>query len=447
MAYYPAEPFRIKMVEPVSILPKAEREKAMKAAGFNTFLLDSKDVYIDLLTDSGTNAMSDRQWAGIMMGDEAYAGSRNFYHLQETVQDLFGFKHIVPTHQGRGAENILSRIAIKPGQYVPGNMYFTTTRFHQEANGGIFYDIIRDEAHDATLDIPFKGNIDVKKLENLINDVNSVVDRLTVEFGTQTDTYFKTLIKNDLFYAYQKSTYFDFDNVRYYQLLRTLYSDDDYSYIILTNNYVNTLENEKDDTYKLFKEMVSTYDAQGLYILMNTELKANASRLYKIDTMSQVIDDTTFIGGYESKHMKMIENISRLSYSMYLNEEAYNALKQMYDDLYKNTKKRFLVTSAYKSYDVLNLEENTSQAGYSEFQLGTSVSLKVNGIKDVEFVSTDVYQWLLEHSYEYGYVLRYPSDKVTITQKESCNIFRYVGKENAQKMHNQNLCLEELNNQ
>ena len=152
--------------------------------------------------------------------------------------------------------------------------------------------------------------------------------------------------------------------------------------------------------------------------------------------MSQVIDDTTFIGGYESKHMTMIENISRLSYSMYLNEEAYNALKQMYDDLYKNTKKRFLVTSAYKSYDVLNLEENTSQAGYSEFQLGTSVSLKVN-----------VYQLLLEHSYEYGYVLRYPSDKVTITQKESCNIFRYVGKENAQKMHNQNLCLEELNNQ
>ena len=174
MAYYPAEPFRIKSVEPVSILPKAEREKAMKAAGFNTFLLDSKDVYIDLLTDSGTNAMSDRQWAGIMMGDEAYAGSRNFYHLEETVQDLFGFKHVVPTHQGRGAENILSRIAIKPGQYVPGNMYFTTTRFHQEANGGIFYDIIRDEAHDATLDIPFKGDIDVKKLEKLINEKGAI---------------------------------------------------------------------------------------------------------------------------------------------------------------------------------------------------------------------------------------------------------------------------------
>ena len=170
MKGYPAEPFRIKSVEPVSMLPRAEREKAIKEAGYNTFLLKSEDVYIDLLTDSGTNAMSDRQWAGLMLGDEAYAGSKNFYHLEETVQELFGFKYIIPTHQGRGAENILSRIAIKPGQYVPGNMYFTTTRYHQEANGGIFYDIICDEAHDSTIDLPFKGNIDVKKLEKLINE-------------------------------------------------------------------------------------------------------------------------------------------------------------------------------------------------------------------------------------------------------------------------------------
>ena len=106
-----------------------------------------------------------------------------------------------------------------------------------------------------------------------------------------------------------------------------------------------------------------------------------------------------------------------------------------------------MVTNAYTSYDILNLEGHSLQAGYSEFQLGTSVSLKVSGMKDVEFVSTDVYQWLVAHCYEYGYVLRYPSDKVAITQKESCNIFRYVGKENAKKMHDQNLCLEELNNQ
>ncbi len=167
---YPAEPFRIKMVETVSMNTREEREEVAKRAGYNTFLIDSQDVYIDLLTDSGTNAMSDRQWAGLMVGDEAYAGSRNFKHLEATVQDIFGFKHIVPTHQGRGAENILSKIAIKPGQYVPGNMYFTTTRFHQEYNGGIFVDIIRDEAHDAALDVPFKGDIDLNKLEKLIEE-------------------------------------------------------------------------------------------------------------------------------------------------------------------------------------------------------------------------------------------------------------------------------------
>ncbi|MDD3771922.1 MAG: tyrosine phenol-lyase [Weeksellaceae bacterium] len=167
---YPAEPFRIKAVEPVKMVSREERERIIKEVGYNTFLIPSEDVYIDLLTDSGTNAMSDRQWAGMMMGDEAYAGSKNFFHLEEVVRDCFGFKHLVPTHQGRGAENILSQIAIQDGQYVPGNMYFTTTRYHQERNGGVFVDIIRDEAHDATLNIPFKGNIDLGKLERLIDE-------------------------------------------------------------------------------------------------------------------------------------------------------------------------------------------------------------------------------------------------------------------------------------
>nr|2YCN_A Chain A, TYROSINE PHENOL-LYASE [Citrobacter freundii]2YCN_B Chain B, TYROSINE PHENOL-LYASE [Citrobacter freundii] len=167
---YPAEPFRIKSVETVSMIPRDERLKKMQEAGYNTFLLNSKDIYIDLLTDSGTNAMSDKQWAGMMMGDEAFAGSENFYHLERTVQELFGFKHIVPTHQGRGAENLLSQLAIKPGQYVAGNMYFTTTRYHQEKNGAVFVDIVRDEAHDAGLNIAFKGDIDLKKLQKLIDE-------------------------------------------------------------------------------------------------------------------------------------------------------------------------------------------------------------------------------------------------------------------------------------
>jgi tyrosine phenol-lyase len=144
------------------------RERALNEAGFNTFLLKSDDVYIDLLTDSGTSAMSDRQWAGMMLGDEAYAGSRNFYHLEEAIQKVYGYKYIVPTHQGRGAEHLISQAAIKKGQYVPGNMYFTTTRLHQEMAGGIFVDVIIDEAHDPINLHPFKGNIDLNKVQALI---------------------------------------------------------------------------------------------------------------------------------------------------------------------------------------------------------------------------------------------------------------------------------------
>ena len=167
------EPFKIKMVENVASLTKEERKKAIKEAGYNTFLVKSEDVYIDILTDSGTNAMSDKQWAGLMLGDEAYAGSRNFYHLESVVREYFGFKYIVPTHQGRGAENILSSLTIKPGDYVPGNMYFTTTRFHQERNGATFRDVIIDEAHDPNANLPFKGNIDLKKFQALIDEVGA----------------------------------------------------------------------------------------------------------------------------------------------------------------------------------------------------------------------------------------------------------------------------------
>ncbi len=168
-----AEPYKIKMVEPLRMLSKKEREKAMADAGYNTFLLRSEDVYIDLLTDSGTSAMSDRQWAGMMLGDEAYAGSRNFYHLEKTVQDIYGYKHLVPTHQGRAAEHMISRILIKPGDYIPGNMYFTTTKLHQELAGAKFVDVIVDEAHDPNSEYPFKGDIDLNKLQALIDKVGA----------------------------------------------------------------------------------------------------------------------------------------------------------------------------------------------------------------------------------------------------------------------------------
>jgi tyrosine phenol-lyase len=168
-----AEPWKIKMVEPLRVIDRPARERALAAAGYNTFLLRSDDVYIDLLTDSGTGAMSDRQWAGLMLGDEAYAGSRNFEHLEETVRGHYGYRHLVPTHQGRGAEHILSKILIRPGHVIPGNMYFTTTRLHQELAGGTFVDVIVDEAHDPTDPCPFKGNVDLAKLEALIARVGA----------------------------------------------------------------------------------------------------------------------------------------------------------------------------------------------------------------------------------------------------------------------------------
>ena len=168
-----AEPWKIKMVEPIRLIGREERARALEQAGYNTFLLRSEDVYIDLLTDSGTSAMSDRQWAGIMMGDEAYAGSRNFYHMEKAIQTYYGYRHVVPTHQGRGAEHLLSRTAIEPGQYVPGNMYFTTTRLHQELAGGTFVDVIIEQAHDPSNQHPFKGNVDLGKLESLIKRVGA----------------------------------------------------------------------------------------------------------------------------------------------------------------------------------------------------------------------------------------------------------------------------------
>ncbi len=168
-----AEPYKIKMVELLRMTTREERLEAIREAGYNTFLTRSRDVYIDLLTDSGTSAMSDRQWAGLMLGDEAYSGSENFYHLEQTVQEYYGYKYLVPTHQGRGAEHLMSQILIKEGDRVPGNMYFTTTRLHQELAGGKFVDVIVDEAHDPQSEFPFKGNVDLDKLDALVQEVGA----------------------------------------------------------------------------------------------------------------------------------------------------------------------------------------------------------------------------------------------------------------------------------
>lgn len=165
---FPAEPFRIKVVEPIKKTTKEEREQLIREAGYNIFLLPAEKIYIDLLTDSGTSAMSDNQWAGLMLGDESYAGSKNYYHFEETIRDIFGFEHIIPTHQGRVAENLLFSNILKEGDVIPNNSHFDTTRANIEYNGALAVDCVIDEALDPAHEHPFKGNVDISKLENVI---------------------------------------------------------------------------------------------------------------------------------------------------------------------------------------------------------------------------------------------------------------------------------------
>lgn len=170
MANYISEPFKIKMIEPIKVNTREEREAALKKVNYNAFGLSSEDIYIDLLTDSGTTAMSDDQWSGLMKGDESYAGSKSFNNLEKSVKDIFGVKYFLPTHQGRAAENLLFSTLVKPGQYVLGNMHFDSTKGHIDIAGGIAKDCVIEDAYDTETFHSFKGNIDIDKVENIIKE-------------------------------------------------------------------------------------------------------------------------------------------------------------------------------------------------------------------------------------------------------------------------------------
>lgn len=168
---FPFEPFKIKVVEPIRRTTREERDRLLREAGYNLFQVPAESVFIDLLTDSGTSAMSDGQWAGLMLGDESYAGSKNYYHLEETVRSIFGYTHVIPTHQGRMAENLLFSTMVKPGMCVPNNIHFDTTRANIEHQGAEALDLVLQEAYDPHCELPFKGNMDLARLEETIRHV------------------------------------------------------------------------------------------------------------------------------------------------------------------------------------------------------------------------------------------------------------------------------------
>ncbi len=181
-----AESYKIKMVEPLRKSTRAEREEWIKNAHYNLFGLRSEQVYIDCITDSGTGAMSDRQWAAMMMGDESYAGASSFFHLKETITRITGFEHVIPTHQGRAAENVLFSYLVKAGDIVPGNSHFDTTKGHIEGRAAFAVDCTIDEAKDTQLELPFKGNVDLKKLEKVLAEQGDKVPFIIVTITNNT---------------------------------------------------------------------------------------------------------------------------------------------------------------------------------------------------------------------------------------------------------------------
>lgn len=284
---------------------------------------------------------------------------------------------------------------------------------------------------------------------NVLVDVgNQLADKLEVSFASNSLDYCNTLIKYDLVDAYINQDDFDFDNIEFYQMLRAIYDETDYTYVKDTNEYLTKMQQvdhlKGDKLYENFKQLSTNYTKTSLATLFNHDLLPNAKRIYNPSELSLVVNNETFIGGYEPKKLVIASGIPRVKHFMYLQEETYQNLLEMYRACYNECGKGLILDKSFIGYDVALLEDRGVVAGYNEYQLGSTVDLHKEEISVKDFDQTDIFNWLINHCYEYGFILRYPADKVAVTNHEySSTTFRYVGKEIATELHEQNLALEE----
>lgn len=281
--------------------------------------------------------------------------------------------------------------------------------------------------------------------QELLATTNKIIKKINKTYNTNTYSYFKKLVNNNLFTIYLLSTDFDFANIEYYQTLRSEYSSTDTGWITSTNNYIKVLTSDNVSNLNSTLDRLSNYyDATGLNLLFTTTLPDSAKRVYQV-TNTTVINSTTYIASYEPNDLKAVTGIPRSHYTMYLRENANTALQEMYAAMDTSLQKVLLLQSCYVSYNNL-LAEGDSTTGYSELQLGNTISIKEKYKSVNDFSSSALYNWLINNAYKYGYILRYPAAKTTVTGHSfDATLFRYVGKKVAKKIQESSWSLEEYN--
>lgn len=288
--------------------------------------------------------------------------------------------------------------------------------------------------------------------EELVQNANTIVSRLEVSFGYNALQQCRQLVSNNLVWAFIEQEQFDFQNIEYYQIVRTLYDNTDYRYIDHTNKYVNKLHNEgfETDTAKriTLRELTSSYNKDSLHLLLTTPLPEGVEMVLNPSELGVIVDSHHFIGSYQPKRMVTVSDVGRSTYSsMFLDADAFHAFKRMYDDLIATHGRGVILMKSFRSYEILSMQEQSDfleQPGFSEFQLGTTVAFQHLAYSLEDFDKNESYQWLVENAHRYGYILRYPEGKEEITGKRHYNnIFRYVGEELATILYINNLTLEE----